>query len=64
MDPYIKYQLEKHGNYVGADGLLHTAEDAHMVDENIDFENGFVTAEELSQWFQQQAELQREEIIH
>lgn len=32
---YIQWQIEKHGNYVGADGLLHNSADTHhMVDDD------------------------------
>ena len=43
---------------IDAAGLLHTCEDAHMVDEAIDFQNGFLNAEQLEQWFQEQSQLQ------
>jgi hypothetical protein len=61
MTNYEIFQLKKYGNYVGADGQLHTVDciDTNcMMDENDEFENGFVNIEELGRWFHAQAELQ------
>jgi hypothetical protein len=60
MTNYELFQLKRYGNAIGADGKLHAVENNEtncMCDENDEFENAFASAEQLNQWFQQQAEL-------
>lgn len=40
---------------IDAAGNLHQCEDAHMVDDEDDFQNTFLDVEQLQQWFHDQA---------
>lgn len=41
MTPFQQWQIEKHGNFIGSDGLPHLATDTDfLTDEDLPLENG------------------------